>query len=88
MPIPPEISNQSRAFLPPDIHIFSAPRVTVAQVAKRLGIGRLAVYAMLEAGTLPGIRIGRRWLITREAYEQWERTCGENDRLASPRSQS
>jgi hypothetical protein len=31
---------------------------------------------MLEQGILPGIRLGRRWIITRHAYEQWERTCG------------
>jgi hypothetical protein len=31
---------------------------------------------MLEQGILPGIRLGRRWLITRHAYEAWERTCG------------
>jgi hypothetical protein len=34
------------------------------------------VYAMLEKGIIPGIRLGRRWIITRQAYEQWERTCG------------
>jgi hypothetical protein len=34
------------------------------------------VYAMLEQGVLPGVRVGRRWLITRHSYEAWERTCG------------
>ena len=51
-------------------------RITVPEIARRLGIGRLAVYAMLEQGIIPGIRLGRRWIITRHAYEQWERTCG------------
>jgi len=51
-------------------------RLTVPEIAQRLGIGRLAVYAMLERGIIPGIRLGRRWIITRHAYEQWERTCG------------
>jgi excisionase family DNA binding protein len=51
-------------------------RITVPEIAQRLGIGRLAVYAMLERGIIPGIRLGRRWIITRHAYEQWERTCG------------
>ena len=45
-------------------------------IAQRLGIGRMAVYSMLEQGVLPGVQVGRRWLITRHAYEQWERTCG------------
>lgn len=50
--------------------------MSVVQVAHGLGIGRMAVYAMLEDGLLPGIRVGRRWIITRHAYNQWERTCG------------
>ncbi len=50
--------------------------MSVPEIAQRLGIGRLAVYAMLEQGILPGIRVGRRWIITRHAYEHWERTCG------------
>jgi len=31
---------------------------------------------MLEQGIIPAIRLGRRWIITRHAYEHWERTCG------------
>jgi excisionase family DNA binding protein len=50
--------------------------MSVPEIARRLNIGRLAVYAMLEQGDLPGLRVGRRWIITRHAYEQWERTCG------------
>jgi excisionase family DNA binding protein len=51
-------------------------RMSVEEVATRLNIGRLAVYAMLDQGILPGVRVGRRWIITRHAYDQWERTCG------------
>jgi excisionase family DNA binding protein len=51
-------------------------RISVPEIARRLNIGRLAVYAMLQQGILPGIRLGRRWIITRSAYELWERTCG------------
>ena len=51
-------------------------RMSVPEIAWRLQIGRLAVYAMLEQGIMPGIRLGRRWIVTRHAYEQWERTCG------------
>ena len=42
----------------------------------RVEIGRLAVYSMLEQGIIPSVRVGGRWIITRHAYEQWERTCG------------
>ena len=29
-----------------------------------------------DAGVLPGIRVGRRWIFTRHSYEQWECTGG------------
>jgi excisionase family DNA binding protein len=51
-------------------------RISVIDIARRLNIGRLAVYAMLEQGIIPGVRLGRRWIITRHAYLSWERTCG------------
>jgi len=51
-------------------------RISVEEVAGRLDIGRRSVYAMLEQGILPGVRVGRLWIITRHAYELWERTCG------------
>ncbi|MGD0497572.1 MAG: excisionase family DNA-binding protein [Bryobacteraceae bacterium] len=51
-------------------------RLSVAEIAKRLSVGKMSVYAMLEQGVLPGIRVGKRWLVTRQAYEAWERTCG------------
>jgi len=54
-------------------------RISVPEIARRLNIGRVAVYSMLEQGIMPGIRLGRRWIITRHAYEQWERTCGMQD---------
>ena len=50
--------------------------MSVDEIARRLAIGRLAVYSMLEQQIIPGIRLGRRWIITRHAYEQWERSCG------------
>lgn len=51
-------------------------RLTPNEIAERLGVGPRAVYGLLEQGVLPGIRVGKRWLITRHAYEEWERTCG------------
>ena len=62
-------------------------RMSVEEVARRLDIGRQGVYAMLEKGILPGIRLGRRWIITRHAYEQWERTCGTRDALLVPQTE-
>lgn len=51
-------------------------RISVLEIARRLNIGRLAVYSMLERGIIPGLRLGRRWIITRQAYLTWESTCG------------
>ena len=51
-------------------------RMSVPEIANHLSVGRLAVYAMLEQGLLPGIRLGRRWIVTRAAFEAWEKTCG------------
>jgi excisionase family DNA binding protein len=50
--------------------------MSIPEIADRLSIGRLAVYAMLEQGIIPAIRLGRRWIVTRYAFEKWERTCG------------
>ena len=54
----------------------ASSRISVLEIARRLNIGRVAVYAMLEQGIIPGIRLSRRWIITRHAYLEWERTCG------------
>ena len=62
-------------------------RMSVEEIARRLDVGRQAVYEMLEQGILPGIRLGRRWIITRHAYEQWERTCGTHPALLTPRAE-
>ena len=64
---------------------IGAGRITVEEIAKRLGIGRLAVYYMLEQRIIPAVRLGRRWIITRHAYDHWEHTCGtERAGLSAP----
>jgi excisionase family DNA binding protein len=50
--------------------------MSIPEIAKRLSVGRIAVYTMLEQGIIPAIRLGRRWIVTRHAFENWERTCG------------
>jgi excisionase family DNA binding protein len=51
-------------------------RITVPEIARRLKVGRQAVYAMLEQGIIPGVRVGHRWIVTRHAYIAWEHNCG------------
>lgn len=55
---------------------YESSRMSIPEIATRLAIGRLTVYTMLEQGIIPAIRLGRRWIITRYAFENWERTCG------------
>jgi excisionase family DNA binding protein len=51
-------------------------RLTIPEISARLSLGRGTVYEMLESGVLPGIRVGRRWIVTRCALDEWEKTCG------------
>jgi excisionase family DNA binding protein len=64
--------------------VQTSNRLTVTEIAKRLAIGKMAVYRMLEQGIIPSIRVGKRWIITRHAYEQWENTCGLIRPAATP----
>jgi excisionase family DNA binding protein len=71
------LTNPDHGRSPRDVSLErGSGRISVLEIARRLNIGRLAVYAMLEQGSLPGLRVGRRWIVTRHAYEQWEHTCG------------
>ena len=54
-------------------------RITIPEISERLSIGRIAVYHMLERGIIPAVRLGRRWIVTRYAYVEWERCCGRKD---------
>jgi excisionase family DNA binding protein len=60
---------------------MSDGRISVAEIAKRLSIGRVAVYKLLGHRVIPAIRLGRRWLVTRHSYEQWEQRCGSIDQM-------
>lgn len=65
-------STRSEKVAPDDM----SSRMSIPEIAKRLAVGRIAVYTMLEQGIIPAIRLGRRWIVTRHAFENWERTCG------------
>ncbi len=43
------------------------------EVGKLLGLGRSKVFAMVAAGQLPALRIGRSVRVPREALERWIR---------------
>jgi excisionase family DNA binding protein len=43
----------------------------VDELARELGLGRLTVYAALRNGTIPSIRIGKRYVLPRAAIAEW-----------------
>jgi excisionase family DNA binding protein len=45
--------------------------LTIAEVAKLLGLSVNSVYVAANSGQLPARRVGSRWLISRAALEQW-----------------
>ena len=51
-------------------------RMSVPEIAQRLKIGRLAVQPPCGAGHPSWHPAGRRWIVTRSAFEAWEKTCG------------
>lgn len=59
---------------------MNTARISVEEIAERLSIGRSTVYTLLENGVIPSIRLGQgkgfKYIVTRHAYQQWERTCG------------
>lgn len=44
---------------------------TVPEAASLLGISLGKAYEAVRAGTIPAIRVGRRFLIPRAAFERW-----------------
>ena len=56
---------------------MSETRMTVPEVAAYLGVGRTTVQRMLRAGTIPNVRVGKLFLISREAFERWWAAAGK-----------
>jgi excisionase family DNA binding protein len=51
----------------------SKPRretTSVEMAAHKLGIGRNQAYAAVQRGEIPGIRVGRRWLVPNAALDR------------------
>jgi excisionase family DNA binding protein len=51
--------------------------ITIPEISERLGICEETVYDMLRDRKIPNIRYGRRFIVSRTAYERWEATIGE-----------
>jgi len=44
--------------------------LTIAEAARQLGIGRNAAYEAAQSGSLPALRIGRRLLVPKVAFDR------------------
>ena len=44
---------------------------TVEQVCRVLNVSDKTLYGLLECGALRGRKVGRRWIVTREALEEY-----------------
>jgi excisionase family DNA binding protein len=45
--------------------------LTVREVAQRLDIGLSSAYAIVKDGTVPSMKIGRKYLVPRIQFERW-----------------
>ncbi len=54
----------------------SSRTISVSEIAQRLNVCEAIVYRMLEKRQIPALRPGRKWLISRVRYTEWERTFG------------
>jgi excisionase family DNA binding protein len=50
--------------------------ITIPEISRRLGLSEETVYDMLKAGDIPNIHRRRLFIISRAAYDQWEKTIG------------
>jgi len=55
-----------------------ATYASVGELAAELGINRAGTYKALREGTIPAIRLGKRFVIPRAAIQEWLRTAGGN----------
>jgi predicted DNA-binding transcriptional regulator AlpA len=54
----------------------------VQATASMLGISTHAVYALFKKGELPGRKVARRWLTTRDSVLRWLKGSSEEEALA------
>ena len=53
----------------------------VQATARMLGISAHAVYALFKKGEIPGRKVARRWLTTRDSVLRWLKGSSEEDAL-------
>jgi excisionase family DNA binding protein len=81
-------TRRTRTRIPASLSLFPVaenrdPEVLDVQGAARmLGVSTHAVYALFKKGELPGRKVARRWLTTRDSVLRWLKGSSEEDALA------
>ena len=58
--------------------------LTVDDICKYLTISNETVYKWIEQRTMPGHRVGRRWMFKQSEVDEWVRSGQAADRLDKP----
>ena len=81
-------TRRTKSHAPASLSLFPVaenrdPEVLDVQAtARMLGISTHAVYALFKKGELPGRKVARRWLTTRDSVLRWLKGSSEEDTLA------
>jgi excisionase family DNA binding protein len=62
--------------------------ITVEEAARQLGISRGSAYAAARRGELPAIRLNRRIVVPRVAFQRWLESAGSGEPAAGERAPS
>jgi excisionase family DNA binding protein len=60
--------------------------ISINETARALSIGRSSVYALLKAGKLDAIKIGRRTVLTTESIKRLSQPHPPDQTLSTPRN--
>ena len=53
------------------VETIETTTLSVAEMAKLIGISENTAYTYLENKTIPGRKLGKKWIITRSLIIQW-----------------
>lgn len=59
--------------------------MTLAEIAKYLGVHQMTVYRMLKSGRLPGFKLGRQWRTKKDVLDAWLLTQIHHQQQGKPR---
>lgn len=57
--------------------------ITTRELCEELGLSLPSVYKALEEGKIPGVQLGRRWVIRREWFDEWVSEVAKGHRPAA-----